>query len=190
MPNAKEPKKLSSDQCEALLGILKERFEQHMHRHAALEWTPIQAKLEQSAEKMWSLFEMERTGGEPDVVGIDKEQGAYIFYDCSAESPTGRRSLCYDEEALASRKKNKPVYSACGMAEDMGIELLDEEQYRYLQKLESVDKKTSSWIKTPADIRKLKGALFCDYRYATVFVYHNGVESYYAGRGFRGVLMI
>ncbi len=190
MANTKEPNVLPTNEREELFEILKERFEQHMHRHPGLEWTPIQEKLLQHPEKMWSLFEMERTGGEPDVVGVDKTQGAYIFYDCSAESPAGRRSVCYDEEALASRKKNKPAHSACGMALDMGIELLDEEQYRYLQQLACVDQKTSSWIKTPTEIRKLKGALFCDYRYETVFVYHNGVESYYAARGFRGSLLV
>lgn len=190
MPGSKVTKELSSDQCGELLKVLKERFEQNMHRHPELEWTSIQVKLEKTPEKVWSLHEMENSGGEPDVVGVDKESGAYIFFDCSAESPTGRRSVCYDQEALDARKKNKPAHSACGMAAEMGIELLDEEQYRALQKLENVDKKTSSWIKTPTDIRKLKGGLFCDYRYETVFVYHNGVESYYAARGFRGSLMV
>ena len=173
-----------------LLTILKDRFEENMHRHKGLEWTKVRAKLEAKAEKLWSLNEMERTGGEPDVVGFDKKTGEYSFYDCSAESPNGRRSLCYDGEALDSRKKHKPKNSAIDMAASMGIELLTEEHYRELQKLESFDTKTSSWIKTPSDIRKLGGALFADYRFGHVFVYHNGAESYYAARAFRGSLRI
>ncbi len=161
-----------------------------MDRHKGLEWAKVQAKLETSAEKLWSLNEMEKTGGEPDVVGHDKKTGEYIFYDCSAESPTGRRSLCYDREALQSRKEHKPKDSAIGMAAAMGIELLTEEQYRELQTLGKFDTKTSSWVKTSADIRKLGGAIFCDRRYNTVFVYHNGAESYYAARGFRGWLKV
>jgi hypothetical protein len=167
---------------------LKARFEKNMNRHQGLEWTRVQAKLEASAEKLWSLHEMERTGGEPDVVGHDKKTGEYIFYDCSAESPKGRRSLCYDREALDSRKENKPKNNAMDMAAAMGIELLTEEQYRELQKLGNFETKTSSWVKTPSNIRKLGGALFCDRRFDTVFVYHNGAESYYAARGFRGSL--
>ncbi|MGG0643545.1 DUF4256 domain-containing protein [Sporosarcina gallistercoris] len=183
-------KELPVEQCEELLSTLKTRFEDNMHRHPDLKWTNIQAKLDANPEKIWSLNEMERTGGEPDVVGYDEETDVYSFYDCSAESPSGRRSVCYDPEALESRKKNKPAHSAMGMAAEMGIELLDEEQYRSLQQLENFDKKTSSWIKTPQSIRGLGGGLFCDFRYATVFVYHNGVESYYAARGFRGLLKI
>lgn len=161
-----------------------------MNRHEGLEWAKVQAKLEASAEKLRSLHEMERTAGEPDVVGYDKETGEYIFYDCSAESPEGRRSLCYDREALQSRKEHKPKDNAVDLAAALGIELLTEEQYRELQKLGSFDTKTSSWVKTPSDIRKLGGALFCDRRYGTVFLYHNGAESYYAGRGFRGSLRV
>lgn len=182
--------KLTSEQREELFTVLKNRFENNMHRHPALEWANVQSKLASNAEKMWSLHEMERTGGEPDVVAFDKGKGTYTFYDCSAESPVGRRSVCYDQEALESRKKNKPAHSAYGMAAEMGIELLDEEQYRALQKLENFDKKTSSWIQTPVAIRELGGALFCDFRYGAVFVYHNGAESYYAARGFRGLLMV
>src|SRR2546430_2674724 len=181
-------KELSPGQGEELLGTLKVRFETNMHRHAGLEWTKVQAKLQTNAEKLWSLKEMERTGGEPDVVGHDKDTGEYIFYDCSEQSPKGRRSVCYDREALESRKENKPENNAIGMAATMGIELLTEEQYRELQKLGNFDTKTSSWVKTPPDIRKLGGALFCDRRYDTVFVYHNGAESYYAARAFRGSL--
>jgi hypothetical protein len=183
-------KGLSPKQHEELRGALKVRFEQNVNRHQGLEWTKVQAKLEANAEKLWSLNEMERTGGEPDVVGHDKKTGEYIFYDCSAESPKVRRSLCYDREALESRKEHKPADSATGMAAAMGIELLTEEQYRELQKLGNFDTKTSSWVKTPSAIRKLGGALFCDRRYDTVFVYHNGAESYYAARGFRGWLRV
>ena len=183
-------KKLSPEQREELLGALKARFAKNMNRHRELEWAKIQAKLEANIEKLWSLNEMERTGGEPDVVGHDKKTGEYIFYDCSAESPKGRRSVCYDREALESRKEHKPEDNAIDMAVTMGIELLTEEQYRALQKLGNLDTKTSSWVKTPSDIRKLGGALFCDRRYDTVFVYHNGAESYYAARGFRGSLRV
>ncbi|GEN83742.1 hypothetical protein SLU01_20540 [Sporosarcina luteola] len=183
-------KELSQEQCEELLDVLKARFEKNMHRHEGLEWAEIQKKLELNAEKMWSLNEMERTEGEPDVVGYDEKKDEYIFYDCSAESPNGRRSICYDHEALEKRKKNKPENSAMGMAADMGIELLTEEQYWKLQQLENFDMKTSSWVQTPAHIRKLGGAIFCDRRYDTVFMYHNGADSYYAARGFRGSLTI
>ena len=177
---------LSKKQSEELLRVLKARFEKNMDRHKGLEWASVRAKLGVNVEKLRSLNEMERTGGEPDIVGHDKKTGEYIFYDCSAESPKGRRSLCYDREALESRKEHKPENSAVDMATTMGIELLTEEQYRELQKLGSFDTKTSSWVKTPSEIRKLGGALFCDRRYNTVFVYHNGAESYYAARGFRG----
>ena len=183
-------KKLSSKQLEELLRVLKARFEKNMNRHKGFEWTKVLAKLEGNTKKLWSLNEMERTGGEPDVVGHDKKTGEYIFYDCSEESPKDRRSLCYDREALESRKEHKPKDNAIDMAAAMGIELLTEEQYRDLQKLGNFDLKTSSWVKTPADIRKLGGAIFCDRRYDTVFVYHNGAESYYAARGFRGSLSI
>ena len=183
-------KELSPKQREELLGALKARFEKNMNRHKGLEWAKVQAKLEAKAEKLRSLNEMERTGGEPDVVGHDKKTGEYIFYDCSAESPKDRRSLCYDREALESRKENKPKDSAMNLAAAMGIELLTEEQYRELQKLGEFDTKTSSWVKTPSDIRKLGGALFCDRRYDTVFLYHNGAESYYAARAFRGSLKV
>lgn len=185
-------KELSPKQSGELLKTLKVRFEKNMTRHKGLEWAAIQAKLESPAgrEKLWSLNEMETTGGEPDVVGHDKKTGEYIFYDCSAESPGGRRSICYDKEALESRKEHKPKDSATGMAAAMGIELLTEEQYRDLQKLGNFDTKTSSWIMTTPDIRKLGGAIFCDRRYNTVFVYHNGAESYYAARGFRGSLRV
>ena len=183
-------KKLSPEQREELLRALKARFEKNMNRHKGLEWAKIQAKLEAKVEKLWSLNEMERTGGEPDVVGVDKTTGAYIFYDCSAESPKGRRSVCYDREALESRKEHKPKNNAIDMAAAMGIELLTEEQYRDLQKLGNFDTKTSSWITTPSEIRKLGGALFCDRRYDTVFLYHNGAESYYAARAFRGSLKV
>src|SRR5690349_11293583 len=183
-------KKPVSAVSEELLNILKNRFEKNMNRHKGLTWADVAQRLKAHADKCWSLEEMENTGGEPDVVGYDKKTGEYIFYDCSAESPKGRRSLCYDHEALASRKENKPENSAMQMAADMGIELLTEGQYRDLQQLGPFDTKTSSWIRTPAAIRKLGGALFCDYRYGTVFVYHNGAESYYAARGFRGVLRV
>lgn len=181
---------LSSKQIEDLLKTLKARFEKNMDRHKSLEWAKVQAKLGASTEKMWSLHEMEKTGGEPDVVGHDKKTGEYIFYDCAEESPKGRRSICYDREALESRKEHKPKASAMDVAADLGIELLTEEEYRELQKLGTFDTKTSSWVKTPADIRKRGGALFCDRRYDTVFVYHNGAESYYAGRAFRGSLRV
>jgi hypothetical protein len=183
-------KDLPPEQREELLRALKARFEKNMNRHKGLEWAKVQAKLEANAEKLWSLNEMERTGGEPDVVGHDKNTGDYIFYDCSAESPKGRRSVCYDREALESRKEHKPEDNSIDMASAMGIELLTEEQYRELQKLGNFDAKTSSWVKTPSDIRKLGGALFCDRRYDTVFVYHNGAESYYAARAFRGSLRV
>ncbi len=170
--------------------VLKTRFEKNLNRHDGLEWDLVQARLDADPEKLWSLNEMERTGGEPDVVDLDRETGEYVFFDCSAESPAGRRSVCYDPEGLESRKEFKPLNSAIGMAAAMGIELLSEGQYRELQKLGNFDTKTSSWVKTPADIRKLGGALFCDRRYNTVFVYHNGAESYYAARGFRGSLKV
>jgi hypothetical protein len=183
-------KVLSPEQRKELLEELKAHFEKNMNRHQAVEWARVQAKLEARTEKLWSLSEMERTGGEPDVVGHDKKTGEYIFYDCSAESPSGRRSLCYDREALESRKEHKPKDNALDMAAAMEIELLTEEQYRELQKLGEFDTKTSSWVKTPSAIRRLGGALFCDRRYNTVFVYHNGAESYYAARGFRGWLRV
>lgn len=181
---------LARKQPEELIKTLKARFEENMGRHKGLDWAQVQAKLEAKAEKLWSLHEMERTGGEPDVVGQDKKTGDYIFYDCSAESPKGRRSVCFDREALESRKEHKPKDNALDMAAAMGVELLTEEQYRELQKLGEFDAKTSSWVKTPSAIRKLGGALFCDRRYDTVFVYHNGAESYYAARGFRGLLKV
>lgn len=182
-------KSLAAEQ-EELLGILKARFTKNMNRHDGLEWTKVQSKLENNPKKLWSLNEMEATGGEPDVMGYDKKTGEYIFYDCSIESPKGRRSVCYDNEALESRKEHKPKNSAIGMATDMGIELLTEEQYREMQEFGEFDIKTSSWVKTTNDIRKLGGALFCDRRYNTVFVYHNGAESYYAARAFRGSLRV
>ncbi len=181
---------LAPKQVEKLLAALKVRFEKHMNRHKGVAWAQVQAKLEADAGKLWSLSEMERTGGEPDVVAQDRKTGEYIFYDCSPESPKGRRSLCYDREALESRKEHKPKDNAVGMAAVMGIELLTEEQYRDLQKLGEFDTKTSSWVKTPSAIRKLGGALFCDRRFEMVFVYHNGAESYYAGRAFRGWLRV
>ncbi len=181
---------LSKTQKEELLRVLQARFEENMNRHKGIEWAEVRAKLEANNKKLSSLHEMERTGGEPDVVGFDEKTGEYIFYDCSPESPSGRRSLCYDREALESRKEHKPKGSAVDMAASMGIELLTEEQYRELQKLGNFDTKTSSWVRTPSNIRKLGGALFCDRRYDTVFVYHNGAESYYAARGFRGSLKI
>jgi hypothetical protein len=181
---------LSLEQREELLDSLRKRFEKNMNRHKGLDWAKVEARLEANNEKLWSLSEMEKTGGEPDVVDYDKKTGECTFYDCSAETPKGRRSLCYDHEALESRKEHKPEDSAMAMAEAMGIEMLSEEQYRKLQELGHFDTKTSSWVKTPADIRKLGGAIFGDYRYGTVFIYHNGAESYYAARAFRGVLKI
>jgi Protein of unknown function (DUF4256) len=183
-------KKLSPDQRKELIKGLKVRFEKNMSRHKGLVWDQVQNRLDADAEKLWSLSEMERTGGEPDVVDLDAKSGEYIFYDCSAESPAGRRSLCYDREALDSRKENKPQGNAQEMATSMGIEMLNEEQYRALQKLGKFDAKTSSWLKTPSDIRELGGALFADFRYGKVFVYHNGAPSYYAARGFRGSLKV
>lgn len=187
---SRSKKEFSPQQREELLRTLKVRFEKNMNRHKGLEWAAVQAKLEANTERLSSLYEMERTGGEPDVVGYDKKTGEYIFYDCSAESPKGRRSVCYDREALESRKEHKPADNAVDMGGAMGIELLTEEQYRGLQKLGEFDTKTSSWVKTPSGIRKLGGALFCDRRYETVFLYHNGAESYYAARGFRGSLRV
>jgi len=183
-------KKLSPKQREELLSALKARFEKNMNRHKGLAWVKVQARLESHPEKLWALNEMERTGGEPDVVGYDKKSGEYIFYDCSAESPKDRRSLCYDRAALEARKEFKPKDTVMDMAAAMGIELLAEEQYRALQKLGNFDTKTSSWLKTPAEIRKLGGAIFADRRYDYVFVYHNGADSYYGGRGFRGSLRV
>ena len=183
-------KDLPPKQREELLGTLKARFEKNMNRHKGLEWANVQARLEAGRDKLWSLNEMERTGGEPDVVGFDKKTGEYVFYDCAAESPSGRRSVCYDREALEARKEHKPKDSAINMAAAIGIELLSEEQYRELQKLGKFDTKTSSWVQTPAEIRKLGGALYCDRRYDHVFTYHNGAESYYAARGFRGSLRV
>lgn len=183
-------KELTADQRDQLLETLQARFENNMDRHEGLKWAEVQARLEANADKLWSLSEMERTGGEPDVVGVDVMTGEFIFMDCAAESPKGRRSTCYDGAAREASKKHKPETSAVEMADEMGIELLTEEQYRDLQKLGEFDRKTSSWIKTPEKIRKLGGALFCDRRYDTVFVYHNGAESYYASRGFRGVLKV
>ncbi|MGM9478513.1 DUF4256 domain-containing protein [Pedobacter sp. GSP4] len=181
---------LLPEQREALLSTLQTRFEKNIDRHKGIEWSKVRNKLESNAEKLWSLNEMEITEGEPDVVGYDEKTGEYLFYDCAAESPKGRRSICYDREALESRKENKPKDSATNMAANMGITLLTEEEYRALQQLGKFDTKTSSWIQTPANIRKLGGALFCDYRYGTVFLYHNGAESYYAARGFRGSLRV
>jgi hypothetical protein len=188
--NPENDQQLSLEQREELLKILKSRFEKNMSRHPGLEWTKIQAKLETNPEKLWSLNEMEKTGGEPDVVDYQEDTNEYIFYDCAVESPKGRRSTCYDQEALTARKENKPANSAMDMANKMGIEILTEEQYRKLQKLGNFDLKTSSWIKTPSEVRNLGGALFCDYRYGWVFVYHNGADSYYGARGFRGSLRV
>jgi len=191
MKNLRNSKnELSAKDRDELLTTLKTRFEKNMNRHKGLDWSKVQAKLEANPEKLWSLNEMERTGGEPDVVRHDKKTGTYIFYDCSAESPKGRRSLCYDREALEARKENKPKDSAIDRATAMGVELLTEEQYRELQKLGEFDLKSSSWVKTPAEIRKLGGALFCDRRYDQVFLYHNGADSYYAARAFRGSLTV
>lgn len=186
----KNNEELSPEQRDELLKILKARFEKNLNLHKDLEWDKVQTKLEANAEKLWSLNEMEITGGEPDVVAYDENTDEYIFYDCSLESPKGRRSICYDREALESRKEHKPENNAIDMARDMGIEILTETEYRDLQKLGNFDTKTSSWVKTPDYIRKLGGAIFCDYRYNTVFVYHNGAESYYASRGFRGSLKV
>ena len=188
---AKEIKKsISTRQQEELLKTLKSRFEKNMNRHKGMEWKDVQSKLEKHPGKLWSLNEMEASGGEPDVIGYDKKSGEFVFCDCSPESPSGRGSLCYDIEALDSRKENKPENNVLDVAAEMGIELLDEEQYRELQKLGKFDTKTSSWVKTPSDIRKLGGAIFCDYRYGRVFMYHNGASSYYAARGFRGELRV
>lgn len=181
-------RKLTNEEGRHLLSVLKVRFESHMYRHEDMEWRDVEARLDSHPEKLWSLGEMERTGGEPDVAA--EADGAIIFYDFSAESPEGRRKVCYDDEALQARKKNKPENSAVGMAEEMGVELLDEADYRQLQTIEVVDRKTSSWIRTPADIRKLGGALFGDHRYGAMFIYHNGAESYYSARGFRAMLLI
>lgn len=190
-PSTATPKKaLPAKQRDELINALKTRFEKNMNRHTGIEWAKVQTKLETSPKKLWSLSEMEKTGGEPDVVGYNKKTGEYLFYDCSAESPTGRRSLCYDGDALKSRKEHKPKSSALDMAAAMDIELLNEEQYRELQKLGDFDTKTSSWVLAPADIRELGGAIFCDRRYGRIFTYHNGAESYYAGRGFRGVVRV
>ena len=183
-------KELSAAQRKELVGALKVRFEKNMNRHKGLEWSNVQSRLEADGKKMWSLSEMERTGGEPDVVGFDKKTGAYIFFDCAAESPKGRRSLCYDRAALDARKEHKPENSAIDMAAEMGVELLSEEEYRALHKLGDFDSKTSSWVTTPSAIRKLGGAIFCDFRYGNVFVYHNGADSYYAARGFRASLKV
>src|SRR5262245_19304664 len=190
MKPAKTKKELSQKEREELLRALKARLEKNMNRHKGLEWSEVQAKLEANTEKLWSINEMERTGGEPDVVGHDKKTGEYIFFDCSPETPKGRTSVCYDREGLESRKEHKPKNNAIDMAAAMGIELLTEEQYRELQKLGHFDTKTSSWVETPSDIRKLGGALFCDRRYGHVFVYHNGAQSYYAARAFRGSLTV
>ena len=181
---------LSSEKCKELLRTLKARFEKNMSRHKGLEWAKVQAKLEANIEKLWSLNEMERTGGEPDVVGFEQKTGEYIFFDCSTESPKGRRSICYDREGLESRKEFKPENNAIDMAAAMGIELLTEDQYRALQQLENFDSKTSSWLKTPSEVRKLGGALFADFRFGNVFVYHNGAQSYYGSRAFRGSLRV
>lgn len=187
---SKTKKELSPEQREETLGALQRRFEENMNRHQNLDWAKVQAKLEANPEKLWSLGEMERTGGEPDVVGFDAEMGEFIFYDCSAESPAGRRSVCYDRQAQESRKEPRPEDNAVEMAARMGIEILTEEQYRELQRLGEFDRKTSSWVKTPDEIRNLGGALFCDCRYGKVFVYHNGASSYYSARAFRGSLRV
>lgn len=186
----KNPRELTSEQHEVIIEKLKDRFEKNMNRHQGLDWADVQVKLEANADKLWSINEMEMTGGEPDIVGNDNDSNGFIFYDCSAESPEGRRNVCYDRAALESRKKFKPQNNAVDMAAAMGIGILTEDQYRSLQKIGKFDTKTSSWIKTPEDIRKLGGALFCDRRYDTVFVYHNGAESYYGARGFRGLLTV
>ena len=183
-------KELSPEQRERLLSTLKTRFERNMQRHQGLEWAKVQTKLEANLEKLWSLHEMERTGGEPDVVGHDPQTGEYIFFDCSAQSPKGRRSTCFDRQGQEARKEHRPEHNAVDMAADMGIELLTEDQYRALQKLGEFDTKTSSWVQTPAEIRELGGALYCDRRYNHVFVYHNGAQSYYGSRAFRGSLRI
>jgi len=190
LKNKSSKKELLGGQREEVIRTLKTRFDKNMGRHESLEWANVQARLEANPEKLWSLDQMERTGGEPDVVGHDQKSGEYVVYDCSAESPNGRRSLCYDREALELRKEHKPKDNAVDMAAAMGIELLTEEQYREFQKLGDFDTKTSSWVKTPSEFRKRGGALFCDRRYDTVFLYHNGAESYYAGRGFRGSLKV
>ena len=186
----KQQNKLPAEQRKTLLEALRIRFEKNMPRHEGMNWAKIQGKLEANSDKLWSLSEMERTGGKPDVVGLDKKTGEYIFYDCSQETPKGRRSTCYDREGLESRKEHKPANTAIDMAAAMGIEMLTEEEYRELQELEKVDMKTSSWVKTPADVRRLGGALFCDRRYGQVFVYHNGAQSYYGSRAFRGSLRV
>jgi Protein of unknown function (DUF4256) len=183
-------KKLSAEHREELLKVLRTRFEENLERHKRINWAEVQAKLESADEKLWSLSEMERTGGEPDVIGLDKKTGEHIFYDCSAETPKGRRNLCYDPAALESRKLHKPANSAVGVAAEMGIELLSEDEYRELQKYGNFDTKTSSWVSTPADVRNLGGAIFCDRRFGRVFTYHNGAESYYSGRAFRGSLRL
>ena len=188
--NSNKKKQLSSGQREALLQALEARFEKNVNRHKGVAWSKVQARLDAHPEKLWSLNEMERTGGEPDVVAHDKKTGEFVFYDCSAESPSGRRSVCYDREALVSRKEHKPADNAIDMAASMGVELLSDEEYRELQQLGEFDTKTSSWVQTPPNIRKLGGALFCDRRYDTVFVYHNGAQSYYAARAFRGALRV
>ena len=188
--NIANKKQLSPEQSSTLLKVLKDRFEKNKNLHQDLDWSKVQAKLEANTEKLWSLNEMEITGGEPDVVGFDKKTNEFLFYDCSSETPKERRSICYDQQALDSRKEHKPKDSAMNMSAEMGIEILTEEQYRELQQLGKFDLKTSSWIKTPADIRKLGGALFCDRRYDTVFLYHNGADSYYAARGFRALLRV
>ncbi|MEN9825725.1 MAG: hypothetical protein RI953_1470 [Pseudomonadota bacterium] len=187
---SKKPATLSAENKKSLMLALRQRFETNMNRHMGLRWKDIEERLESQPEKVWSLSQMESSGGEPDVVGLDSKSGEFIFFDCSAESPSGRRSLCYDRSALDARKENKPKSNAIDEASNMGIDILDQEQYRFLQTLGKFDAKTSSWVKTPLEIRKLGGAIFCDFRYGTVFTYHNGAESYYAARGFRGVLRV